>query len=170
MSPRAPLTHLQLFSFMCGLLWPAMLVDYNIRRVACSAVRSITASTTVTAMCLPRHFHLLCKYRPNGASNHSSGNCLPTVTASVLLIHYSSPWTGQAARDSTSTTYIVSLIPLFISLTRSIKNKGKSPMFTYLVHCRVSKVRLCSLVHFSAPGIDKPPCPLLILLFITVFN
>lgn len=48
-----PLTHLQLFCFMCGLLWPAMLVDYNTRRLACSAVKSITASTTVTAMSLP---------------------------------------------------------------------------------------------------------------------
>ncbi len=53
MSLHAPLTHLQLFSFMWGLLQPAMLVDYNIRRVARSAVKSITASTTVTAMCLP---------------------------------------------------------------------------------------------------------------------
>lgn len=52
MSPQKPLTHLHLFCFMCGLLWPAMIVDYNIR-VACSAVKSITASTTVTAMCLP---------------------------------------------------------------------------------------------------------------------
>lgn len=53
MSPHVPLTHLQLFSFMCGLLWATMLVDYYIRRVACSAVKNITASTTVTAMCLP---------------------------------------------------------------------------------------------------------------------
>lgn len=48
------------------------------------------------------------------------------VTASVLLIHYSTPWTGQAARGSTSTTYTVSLIPLFISLTRSIEIREKS--------------------------------------------
>lgn len=53
MSPQEPLTHLHLFCFMCGLLWSAMLVDFNIRRVACSAVKSITASTTVTAMRLP---------------------------------------------------------------------------------------------------------------------
>lgn len=38
---------------MCGLLRAAMLVDYNIRRVACSAVKSITAAAAVTAVCLP---------------------------------------------------------------------------------------------------------------------
>lgn len=84
------------------------------------------------------------------------------VTASVLLIHYSSPWTGQAARGSTITTYTVSLIPLFISLTPSTEIREKSS-----VHLLNS---LLSLFHFLVPGIDKTPCPLLILLFITVFN
>lgn len=53
MSPHAALAHLHLFCFMCGLLWPALLLDNNVRRVACSAVESITATTAVTAMCLP---------------------------------------------------------------------------------------------------------------------
>lgn len=88
------------------------------------------------------------------------------VTASVLLIHYSSPWTGQAARGSTITTYTVSLIPLFtplfISLTPSTEIREKSS-----VHLLNS---LLSLFPFLVPGNDKTPCPLLILLFITVFN
>lgn len=54
------------------------------------------------------------------------------VTASVLLIHYSSPWTGQAARGSTSTTYTDSLILLFISLISRIEIREKSNVLQLL--------------------------------------
>lgn len=102
-----------------------MLVDYNVRRVACSAVKSITASTTATAMCLPPVIFI--SYANTDPMEpviiHQETKM---VTASVLLIHYSSAWTGQAARGSTCSTYAVGLIPLFISLTLSRERREKS--------------------------------------------
>lgn len=130
MSPRAPLTHLQLFCFMCGLLWPAMLVDNNITRLASSAVKSIAASVTITAMCLPLDIFIsyantdpmepviIHQLSPNGNSFCPAHSLFITVD-------------GSHTMDKSHTQE--SLIPLFISLTVSIQISKKSWLFQHLL-------------------------------------
>lgn len=52
------------------------------------------------------------------------------VTASVLLIHYSSPWTGQAAREAPLVAQPQSAPRSTAYLSRRVERGGKSQMFT----------------------------------------
>lgn len=131
MSPRAPLTHLQLFCFMCGLLWPAMLVDNNITRLACSAVKSIAASVTITAMCLP--LDIFISYantdpmEPVIIHQELSPNGNSFCPAHSLFITMD----GSHTTDKSHTQE--SLFPLFISLTASIEISKKFQLFQHLL-------------------------------------
>lgn len=95
------------------------------------------------------------------------------VTASVLLIHYSSPRTGQAARGSTRTTYTVSLIQLFISLPLIIEIMLGSERAAFPNSAPPPDVRNEAMelsVNISVESIDKTPGRPPVLLFITGFN
>lgn len=92
------------------------------------------------------------------------------VTASVLLIHNSSPWTGQAARGSTRTRIHISLIQLFISLIPIIEITLVSTVLCSPTSLSAVCQKWCYEWLVSAATVDKTPGLLLILLFIIVFN
>lgn len=162
MSPHAALAHLHLFCFMCGLLWPALLLDNNVRRVACSAVKSITASTAVTAMCLP--LDIFISYANTDPMEpviihqelSPNGNCF--CPAHSLFISMDRSGSKRLHHKHT-----VSLIPLFISLFVHILKQGKTQAFFYAA-LRPSCFTSSSLVLIKHLGRCWYPCSLLTLM------